>query len=62
MLLRRNVIAKGSGFILSSESMKEGSETMATLNSFAGLGGGNGETSRGWAPALDVWETDNELV
>ena len=24
--------------------------------------GGNGRTNRAWAPAVDVWETDNELV
>ena len=29
---------------------------------FTGLGGGNGETSRSWVPAVDVWETENELV
>jgi HSP20 family protein len=37
-------------------------EMSRLMNSFAGLGGGNGETSRGWVPAVDVWETDNELV
>jgi HSP20 family protein len=26
------------------------------------LGQGNGETERTWVPAVDVWETDNELV
>jgi HSP20 family protein len=26
------------------------------------VGGGNGETTRSWVPAVDVWETDNELV
>jgi HSP20 family protein len=25
-------------------------------------GGGNGESTRGWVPALDVWETEDELV
>ena len=24
--------------------------------------GGNGQTTRNWMPAVDVWETDNELV
>ncbi|MFL5979378.1 MAG: Hsp20/alpha crystallin family protein, partial [Gaiellaceae bacterium] len=24
--------------------------------------GGNGESARGWVPALDVWETDGEIV
>src|SRR5919109_2050150 len=26
------------------------------------VGGGNGETTRSWVPAVDVWETDTELV
>jgi HSP20 family protein len=26
------------------------------------VGGGNGEATRSWVPAVDVWETDNELV
>jgi HSP20 family protein len=26
------------------------------------VGGGNGETTRSWVPAVDVWETENELV
>jgi HSP20 family protein len=26
------------------------------------LGQGNGETSRTWVPAVDVWETEDELV
>jgi HSP20 family protein len=28
----------------------------------AWLGEGNGETTRQWVPAADVWETDNEVV
>jgi HSP20 family protein len=36
-------------------------EMSRLMNSFAGLGGGNGESTR-WVPAVDVWETDNELV
>ncbi len=31
------------------------------MNSFAG-GGGNGDSGRSWVPALDVWETDGEIV
>jgi HSP20 family protein len=27
-----------------------------------GLGEGNGRTTQSWVPALDVWETDHELV
>src|ERR687885_2884708 len=27
-----------------------------------GLGEGNGRTTQSWVPALDVWETENELV
>ena len=26
------------------------------------VGGGDGESTRGWVPALDVWETDGEVV
>ena len=26
------------------------------------VGGGNGETTKSWVPAVDVWETENELV
>ena len=26
------------------------------------VGGGDGESSRGWVPALDVWETEGEIV
>lgn len=38
-------------------------EMSRLMNSFAGLGGGgNGEASRSWVPAVDVWETENELV
>jgi HSP20 family protein len=35
-------------------------EMSRLMNSFAG--GGNGESTRGWVPALDVWETEDELV
>ena len=27
-----------------------------------GFGGGNGGTNQAWAPPVDVWETDSELV
>jgi HSP20 family protein len=37
-------------------------EMSRLMNSFAGVGGGNGESTRSWVPAVDVWETDNELV
>jgi HSP20 family protein len=36
-------------------------EMSRLMNSFAGAGG-NGETGRNWVPALDVWETDGEIV
>ena len=35
-------------------------EMSRLMNSF--VGAGNGESSRGWVLALDVWETDGELV
>src|SRR5919197_4495636 len=35
-------------------------EMSRLMNSFAG--GGNGESTRSWVPALDVWETENEIV
>jgi len=34
-------------------------EMSRLMNTFAG---GNGDTGRSWVPALDVWETDNEVV
>jgi HSP20 family protein len=37
------------------------SEMSRLMNSLAG-GGGNGETGRNWVPALDVWETEGEIV
>ena len=36
------------------------SEMSRLMNSF--VGGGNGESTRSWVPALDVWETENEIV
>ena len=33
-------------------------EMSRLMNTFAG----NGETSRSWVPALDVWETEGEIV
>jgi HSP20 family protein len=35
-------------------------EMSRLMNSFAG--GGNDETTRGWVPAVDAWETDDEIV
>jgi HSP20 family protein len=35
-------------------------EMSRLMNSVAG--GGNGEATRGWVPAVDVWETENEIV
>jgi HSP20 family protein len=32
------------------------------MNTFTGIAGGNGVTPRTWVPAVDVWETDSELV
>jgi HSP20 family protein len=34
-------------------------EMSRLMNTFAG---GDGETSRSWVPALDVWETEGEIV
>lgn len=36
-------------------------EMSRLMNTFTGLGG-NGATSRTWVPAVDVWETESELV
>jgi HSP20 family protein len=36
-------------------------EMSRLMSSFAG-GGANGMTERSWMPAVDVWETDTELV
>ena len=36
-------------------------EMSRLMNTVVG-GGGNGESTRGWVPALDVWETDGEIV
>jgi HSP20 family protein len=36
-------------------------EMSRLMNTFTG-GNDNGESSRTWVPALDVWETENELV
>jgi HSP20 family protein len=36
-------------------------EMSRLMNSFVG-GGGDGESTRGWVPAVDVWETDAEIV
>jgi HSP20 family protein len=35
-------------------------EMSRLMNSFSG--GGNGESTRNWVPALDVWETEGEIV
>ena len=37
-------------------------EMSRLMNTFTGLGGGNGSASRTWVPAVDVWETEGELV
>jgi HSP20 family protein len=37
-------------------------EMSRLMNTFTGLGNVSGESSRTWVPALDVWETENELV
>ena len=29
---------------------------------FGGVEGGNGRTNQAWVPAVDVWETENEVV
>ncbi len=35
---------------------------MSRLMSAFGEGTGNGEQTRAWVPAVDVWETENEIV
>jgi HSP20 family protein len=37
-------------------------EMSRLMNTFTGLGDGNSESSRTWVPALDLWETETELV
>ncbi len=37
-------------------------EMSRLMNTFTGVGNGNGVTPRTWVPALDVWETDDALV
>jgi len=37
-------------------------EMSRLMNTFTGIGNGDGESSRTWVPALDIWETENELV
>ncbi len=32
------------------------------MNTFFGSGEGNGQSTRSWIPAVDVWETENEVV
>ncbi len=32
------------------------------MNAFLGSGEGNGQLTRSWTPAVDVWETENEVV
>ena len=37
-------------------------EMSRLMNTFTGIGNGNGESTRSWVPAVDVWETENEVV
>jgi HSP20 family protein len=37
-------------------------EMSRLMDTFTGVGNGNGVTPRTWVPALDVWETDDALV
>jgi HSP20 family protein len=37
-------------------------EMSRLMNTFTGVGNGNGVMPRTWVPALDVWETETELV
>src|SRR5919199_383635 len=37
-------------------------EMSRLMNTFTGLGNGNGATPRSWVPAVDVWETEKDLV
>jgi HSP20 family protein len=32
------------------------------MNAFFGSGEGNGQSARSWIPAVDVWETEDEVV
>ena len=38
------------------------SEMSRLLNTFSGLDNGNATSQRSWVPAVDVWETESELV
>ena len=37
-------------------------EMSRLMDTFTGAGSGNGVTPRTWVPALDVWETEKDLV
>jgi HSP20 family protein len=37
-------------------------EMSRLMDTFSGVGNGNGVMPRTWVPAVDVWETDKELV
>jgi HSP20 family protein len=37
-------------------------EMSRLMNTFTGIGNGNGATPRTWVPAVDVWETESDLV
>ena len=37
-------------------------EMSRLMNTFTGLNNGNGAAPRTWVPAVDVWETDTDLV
>jgi HSP20 family protein len=44
------------------ESATLQNEMRRLMNTLTGLDNGNGESARTWVPAVDVWETENELV
>jgi len=37
-------------------------EMSRLMNTFTGLDNGNGESARTWVPAVDVWETESDVV
>ena len=37
-------------------------EMSRLMNTFTGLSNGNGEPARTWVPAVDVWETERDVV
>jgi HSP20 family protein len=44
------------------EPLREIAEMSRLMNTFTGFGTGHGASPRSWVPAVDVWETETELV